>query len=147
MLGVGGFPWCSGKRTGLDVVINKFTLHSHYCVHFRPNAFGEKYVPSLGPLSLPLLFFYKIGFGIKYHMKVDMPVAAVWYEYREAGILVTRAENLSLKGRPPGLNSLRRGWGFRGMPMGLKTFLELPGVCVLCLVPTKKGHVPYSRVG
>ena len=57
-----------------DIVVSKFELQLHYYVHFRTNTFGKgmnPLIPLVMGLVVPLLFFYKDGFGIK-SIKADM---------------------------------------------------------------------------
>ena len=56
---------------------SEFEFQSRYNVHFRTNTLG-KLINSLIPPDMdkivPLLFFYKDGFGIRYPTNVDMPL-------------------------------------------------------------------------
>ena len=57
------------------ILVSDFELQSRYYVHFWTNALekGMNHVipPSIG-LIVPLLFFYKDGFGIESPSKIDM---------------------------------------------------------------------------
>ena len=52
-----------------DIVVTKFKFQSQFSVHFRANIFGNGMNPfirqAMGGI-VPLLFFYKDLFGIKY---------------------------------------------------------------------------------
>ena len=56
------------KVTDCGIVVSEFEFQSHYYVHFRTNTLGKGMNPLILPAMgqrVPLLFFYKDGFGIK----------------------------------------------------------------------------------
>ncbi len=56
------------KAMDCGIVAREFVLQSRYYVHFRANTLGKGtnplILPAMGKI-VPLLFFYKNGFGIK----------------------------------------------------------------------------------
>ena len=51
-----------------EITVTKFKLNLHYYTHFRANALGKGMNLLIFPAIsyiVPLLFFYKDGFGIK----------------------------------------------------------------------------------
>ena len=56
------------KAMDCGIVVSEFELQSRYFVHFRANTLGKGMNPIILPAMgwiVPLLFFYKDGFGIK----------------------------------------------------------------------------------
>ena len=47
-----------------DIAVSEFDFQLLYYVHFQTNILGEGMNPFILP-AMPLLFFYKDGFGIK----------------------------------------------------------------------------------
>ena len=62
-----------------NIGVSKFEIQSRYYIHFQMNTLGKDMNIFISPPTLaigqivPLLFF-KDGFGIEYHAKVDMPL-------------------------------------------------------------------------
>ena len=62
-----------GKVLDSGLEVNQLELQSCYYVHFRREIYKSPYVPAIG-LIVPLLFFSKDGFAIKWPTTVDMPL-------------------------------------------------------------------------
>ena len=61
-----------------NIIVKEFKLQWFYYVHVQTNTLGKSTIsfiptPAKGEI-IPLLSFNKDGFGIKYSMKVDMPL-------------------------------------------------------------------------
>ena len=60
-----------------DILVSNFELKLHYYFHFQTNILGKDRIPLIPQIMnwiVPLLSFYKNGFGIKWYKKVDMPL-------------------------------------------------------------------------
>ena len=56
------------NRLDCNIIVSKFKLQSHYYVHFRTNTVRKGMKPFISLAMgwiIPLLFFYKDGFGIE----------------------------------------------------------------------------------
>ena len=65
------------KVLDCSLEVNEFDLKSHYYIHFQINPLQKDMNPLIPPVMsqiVSMLFFNMDGFGIKYPMKIDMPL-------------------------------------------------------------------------